>query len=65
MRVSVTPGRSPEVAELRMMVNNVAHLFIPFYFGSAGAAFGFVPVIMSNAAMLVAGGAVLRRRNTA
>jgi hypothetical protein len=26
------------------------------FFGSVGAAFGFVPVFVSNAAMLVAGG---------
>ena len=59
------PGRSSEAAGLRVMVNNVAHLFIPLFFGSLGTAFGFVPVFMSNAAMLVAGGAVMRRKNRA
>jgi predicted MFS family arabinose efflux permease len=59
------PGRSSEAAGLRVMVNNVAHLFIPLFFGSVGAAFGFVPVFVSNAAMLVAGGVVLRRKNAA
>lgn len=59
------PGRSSEAAGLRVMVNNVAHLSIPLLFGSVGAAFGFVPVFMSNAAMLVAGGALLRRKNRA
>ena len=59
------PGRSSEAAGLRVMVNNVAHLFIPLFFGSLGTAFGFVPVFMSNAAMLVAGGAVMRRKNKA
>ena len=59
------PGRSSEAAGLRVMVNNVAHLFIPLFFGSVGAAFGFVPVFMSNAAMLVAGGEIMRRKNRA
>ncbi len=58
-------GRTSEAAGLRVMVNNVAHLCIPLFFGSVGAAFGFVPVFMSNAAMLVAGGALLRRKHRA
>ena len=37
------------------MVNNVTHLFIPLLFGSVGAALGFVPVLMSNVAMLEEG----------
>jgi len=57
------PGRSSEAAGLRVMVNNVAHLFIPLFFGSLGTAFGFVPVFLSNAAMLVAGGVALQRKN--
>lgn len=57
------PGRASEAAGLRVTVNNVAHLLIPLFFGSVGAAFGFVPVFLSNAVMLVAGGEVLRRRN--
>lgn len=56
-------GRTSEAAGLRVMVNNVAHLCIPLFFGSLGTAFGFVPVFMSNAAMLVAGAELLRRRN--
>ena len=59
------PGRSSEAAGLRVMVNNVAHLCIPLFFGSVGAAFGFVPVFMSNAAMLVAGGMIMWRKNRA
>ena len=55
-------GRTSEAAGLRVMVNNVAHLFIPLFFGSLGTAFGFAPVFVSNAAMLVAGGELLRRR---
>lgn len=57
------PGRSSEAAGLRVMVNNVAHLLIPLFFGSVGAAFGFMPVFLSNAAMLAAGGVLLRRKN--
>lgn len=56
-------GRASEAAGLRVMVNNVAHLTIPLFFGSLGTAFGFVPVFVSNAAMLVAGGELLRRKN--
>ena len=56
-------GRTSEAAGLRVMVNNVAHLFIPLFFGSVGAAFGFVPVFVSNAVMLAAGGAFMRRKN--
>ena len=59
------PGRSSEAAGLRAMVNNVAHLCIPLFFGSVGAAFGFTPVFISNAAMLMAGGELLRRKTVA
>jgi predicted MFS family arabinose efflux permease len=59
------PGRQSEAAGLRVTVNNIAHLFIPLFFGSVGAAFGFAPVFASNAAMLVAGAAFLRRKNSA
>ena len=57
------PGRSSEAAGLRVMVNNVAHLFIPLFFGSVGTAFGFVPVFLSNAVMLAGGGAFMRYRH--
>ena len=56
-------GRASEAAGLRVMVNNVAHLAIPLFFGSVGSAFGFVPVFVSNAAMLVAGAELMRRKN--
>jgi MFS family permease len=59
------PGRSSEAAGLRVMVNNVAHLFIPLFFGSVGGAFGFVPVFMTNSALLVASGAFMRHKNQA
>ncbi len=56
-------GRTSEAAGIRVMVNNVAHLFIPLFFGSLGTAFGFAPVFVSNAAMLAAGGVLLQRKN--
>ena len=59
------PGRSSEAAGLRVMVNNVAHLFIPLFFGSLGGAFGFVPVFLTNSVLLAASGAFMRRKNKA
>jgi predicted MFS family arabinose efflux permease len=55
------PGRASEAAGLRVTVNNVAHLVIPLLFGSLGTAFGYVPVFVSNSAMLVAGGFMMRK----
>ncbi len=57
-------GRNSEAAGLRVMVNNVTHLIIPLLFGSVGAAFGYAPVFVSNAALLVGGGLVMRRYAT-
>jgi len=56
-------GRVAESSGLRVMVNNFAHLVIPLVFGSVGTAFGFFPVFVSNSAMLVAGGFLMRRNN--
>ena len=58
-------GLSSEAAGLRVMVNNVAHLFILLFFGSLGGAFGFVPVFVTNSALLVASGAFMRKKNRA
>jgi predicted MFS family arabinose efflux permease len=55
------PGRAAECAGLRVTANNVMHLMIPLVFGSLGTAFGYVPVFASNAALLAAGGVILRR----
>lgn len=55
------PGRVAESAGLRVTVNNFAHLVIPLAFGSIGSAFGFYPVFISNSAMLVAGGLLMRK----
>ena len=55
-------GRSSEAAGLRVVVNNVAHLFIPLFFGGLGTALGFAPVFLSNAGLLAIGGEMMRRR---
>jgi predicted MFS family arabinose efflux permease len=54
-------GRVAEAAGVRVMVNNLMHLVIPLAFGSIGTAFGYMPVFLSNSAMLAAGGALMRR----
>ena len=54
-------GRQAEAAGLRVTANNVMHLCIPLLFGSLGTAFGYAPVFVSNSALLVAGGMLMRR----
>jgi MFS family permease len=54
-------GRQAEAAGLRVTANNVTHLIIPVLFGSLGTAFGYGPVFLTNSAMLVAGGALMRK----
>lgn len=58
------PGRAAEAAGLRIMLNNVAHVGIPLFFGGIGSAFGFAPVFLSNAALLLAGGCFSRKTHT-
>jgi cyanate permease len=59
---SLSPsGRAAELAGLRVMINNFAHLVIPLFFGSVGMAFGFFPVFFSNSAMLIVGAFLMRR----
>ena len=55
-------GRASEAAGVRVMVNNVMHLVIPLVFGSVGTAFGYMPVFLSNSALLTAGGFLMRRK---
>jgi MFS family permease len=55
------PGRVSESAGLRATVNNFAPLLFPLVFGSLGTAFGFFPVFLSNSAILVSGGFLMRR----
>jgi hypothetical protein len=59
------PGRQAEAAGVRVTANNVTHLLIPVLFGSLGTAFGYSPVFLSNSAMLVAGGVLMRRARIA
>jgi predicted MFS family arabinose efflux permease len=54
-------GRTAESSGLRATVNNFTHIVIPLVFGSLGAAFGFFPVFLTNSAILVAGGIIMRR----
>ncbi|MBA4423546.1 MAG: MFS transporter [Syntrophus sp. (in: bacteria)] len=56
--------RVSESTGLRVTVNNFAHLVIPLLFGSVGTAFGYFPVFISNSALLVAGGFLMRRNIT-
>ncbi|MEW6335174.1 MAG: MFS transporter [Thermodesulfobacteriota bacterium] len=59
---ALTPReRVSEAAGLRVTVNNVGHLAIPLLFGSVGTVFGYFPVFLSNAVMLVGGGLLMRR----
>jgi MFS family permease len=59
---SLSPlGRIAESSGLRVTVNNFVNLVIPLVFGSMGAAFGVFPVFLSNSAMLVAGGFIMRK----
>lgn len=55
------PGRHAEAAGLRVTANNFIHLLIPVLFGTLGAAFGYAPVFLSNCAMLIAGGTLMRK----
>jgi cyanate permease len=54
-------GRAAESAGLRVTVNNLMHLVIPLAFGSLGTAFGYAPVFLSNSAMLIGGGILVRK----
>jgi MFS family permease len=59
------PGRAGECAGLRVTANNVMHLLIPLAFGSVGAAFGYMPVFLSNSSLLVAAAMMLQRARAA
>jgi MFS family permease len=56
--------RVSESTGLRGAVNNFADLVIPLLFGGLGTMFGYFPVFISNSAMLVAGGLLMRRNIT-
>lgn len=58
------PGRAGEAMGLRQTVNKATEVAVPIIFGSIGTAFGMVPVFWLDALML-AGGAVLMRKDAA
>jgi len=55
------PGRVAEAIGLHKTVRNATHIAVPIFFGSIGAAFGFVTVFLSNAALLATSGLLMRR----
>ncbi|MEK6594217.1 MAG: MFS transporter [Pseudomonadota bacterium] len=55
------PGRSGEVAGLRLTVNNVAHIVVPVAAGALGAALGVAPVFWASAGLLATSGYFSRR----
>ena len=55
------PGRSGEVAGLRLTVNNITHLGIPVVAGALGTAFGAITVFWISAAILAACSPLARR----
>jgi predicted MFS family arabinose efflux permease len=58
----LTPaGRIAESFGLQKTVRNTTHLAVPIVFGSVGAAFGVTTVFLSNTAVLVASGLLLRK----
>ena len=56
-------GRIAEAVGLYKTLSGMSHIVIPVFFGSVGAAFGFMTVFLSNSALLAFGG-FLQRRNT-
>jgi MFS family permease len=58
----LTPaGRIAESFGLQKTVRNASQLLVPVIFGSLGAAFGVTTVFISNSAILVAGGFLMRK----
>jgi MFS family permease len=55
------PNRIAEAFGLQKTVRNVSHLAVPVVFGSVAAAFGYFTVFLSNAGLLAACGALLRK----
>lgn len=53
--------RTSEAAGVRVTVNHVTHVTVPLLFGAIGSAFGFVPVFVANALLLLTGGIVNQR----
>jgi MFS family permease len=58
----LTPaGRIAESFGLQKTVRNATHLVVPIVFGSVGAMFGVTTVFLSNTAILVVSGLLMRR----
>lgn len=55
------PARISEAIGLQKTLRNATHLAIPLFFGSVGAAFGFMTVFLSTSVMLAVGGSLVRR----
>lgn len=55
------PGRSGEVAGLRLTVNNVTHIAVPVVAGALGALLGVAPVFWANAVLLAISGYLSRK----
>ncbi len=54
-------GRIAESVGVLRAAYNITNLLVPIVFGSVGSAFGFSTVFLSNTAMLVAGGFLMRK----
>jgi MFS-type transporter involved in bile tolerance (Atg22 family) len=54
-------GRIAESFGLQKTVRNGTHLVVPIVFGSVGAAFGVTAVFLSNAAILLTSGFLMRK----
>ncbi len=54
-------NRTSEAAGVRVTVNHCTHVTIPLVFGGIGSAFGFAPVFLGNAVMLLTGGLINHR----
>jgi len=54
-------NRTSEAAGVRVTVNHFTHVTIPLVFGGIGSAFGFAPVFLGNALLLLTGGLINHR----
>lgn len=57
------PGRSGEVAGLRLTINNITHIAVPVAAGAVGAALGVVPVFWASALLLAASSRLVPKRD--
>jgi len=57
------PGRQGEVVGIRTTMLNASHTFLPLVFGGLGAALGMMPVFLTMAGSLLAGGWLASRQH--